>query len=378
MLKKLIINTLLIVCIGVTGKAQISGNVIRGEWKEISSGGEVYINSPRNHIYTFDITQNNANILIPIETDCEAEATLYTELGQWMGHTVGFNRIQIVVTNPGTYRLVVKTSQRFKTGVYKLTLNGPIRNIQKQLAALWSLENLSFGDEGGGGSPSFGGYYSPRNQCYTFEPELDSWFDITAFSKGTPIRSVLIDPVGVVEESISFTSTINQFVKKANQKGVYKLWVYTANINDRGVYKLEVVAAKKLPLTRVEPVQQIIKGVFSATEKQHIYSFSAREGSLEIMYRSPTTQANFGVKDQYGQDLPFSADNSPTGQLIDRGMIIKRPGPVTLIIQPNELNQGTYELLVWGNFDTIGEKKVVLVETKPVKSAKPALAKRRK
>ncbi|WP_019986966.1 OmpA family protein [Rudanella lutea] len=231
-----------------------------------------------------------------------------------------------------------------------ITLDGPVRNVVKQQFAHWQQDKVSFGNEGGGGG--YDNFFSPRNHVYTFEPELDSWFDVQAESNGVPVKICVVDPTGkVTSQHYSSEDGAPFLVQKATQKGVYKIWVATRETNGRGTYKLDVVGTFKQNPTRVETTQQTINGQFVASQKRHEYRIPARLGNVEIIYRSTNTPASFTLYDQFNQPIEsfFRQGYESYNQLLDRSFAVKQEGTLKLVVETKEATVGDYELMVWGH-----------------------------
>lgn len=351
---------------------------IQGEWKGLGSGGEYniyeyynYVPSPRNHHFTFDVTQENTNSTFTFESSVNAVARIYSPNWQQVASITNGFRQQTQLARAGTYYVII-SANRYSRGKYELKIDGSVKNIIQKQFNEWKQSDISFGDEGGGGA--YSNTYSPRNHIYTFEPELDSYFDINIESNGIPIGMSIINPNGSVDNGFEGGSQgIRNRVIKAKSKGKYYIAVYTIEANVRGKYEIDVVGTFKESPTRIEKTFKLIQAQFASNSRKHEYIIPAQPGNIEVIYRSTTTEADFNFIDAYNQALRPHFDNRPTGRLIDRSVEIKDAGNITLTVNTEQSKPENYELLIWGNFGDITSKQLKTSDNKTQMQPKPNL-----
>lgn len=357
-----------------TGSSRsLRGYVIKGEWKKYGAGGDGYYgeaNSPRNHHYTFESTQKDAELNVSLATaiatvkifitgpDGKPYAPIQAGSGVSWYPEFGLRKL----TKAGIYHLYVVPNERYATGNYQLTLNGPVSSILQYDMGYYPLDKASFGEEGGSDK-----IFSARNHQYTFEPEPGFYFDVNIESTGAPLEMVIVDPTGKRFESYKGDDSpgIRYTCGKAELKGIYQIWVCTAH-NGKGDYKMEVVGNMKQSQApvRVPGSYQALQGRFSPASKRHEYTIPARPGNMEVVYRSTSTGARFRVYDAYGKDMSDYTQYGETEQLHEQYIGVQQAGNLKLIVETQQPTVGDYELLVWGHFDPITRKGVPIITPK--------------
>jgi outer membrane protein OmpA-like peptidoglycan-associated protein len=331
------------------GVFSVSGNTIKGEWKEYGGGGGDF--SPRDHYYTFAVTENNAEVRFEINSGIpNTRGYIFSPSGE-RTHTI-YGHLNAKFQRTGTYRLLVASGERYAIGSYELKFQGPLHNLQMQKYAFWSQKSDSFGEEGGSTNDR-----APRSHHYTFEPEPDQYFDVNVESDGIPIRVVIFDPTG--GRSVGYyngSSGIDFILRKAQQKGKYQIWVGPAEHNGKGSYKLEVAGNLKQNPVRVPSNHQVVKTRFSPASRRHEYTIPAKAGNMEMIYRSTNTAAQFKVYDAYNQLVGYSQNGE--SQLSESYIPVKQAGNLKVVVETQQPEVGEYELLVWGYFDKISGKNV--------------------
>lgn len=209
---------------------------------------------------------------------------------------------------------------------------------------------------GAGGSA---GSFSPRNHAYTFEPALDTYFDINVESERIPISLTVTDPSGRIIRGKRESVGIQYLNLQANLRGAYTIWVSPEEHNTRGNYRLSVIGyfAKSPEMTKSEFQKQTSE--FRQNSSVHKYSIAADQGNLEFMYRSTGNNAAIEIQDAYGQTLRPHFSDTPTGRLQNQTVKIAAKSSVILTIaNQNPGSEGTYELLLWGNFSVVEKEEI--------------------
>lgn len=276
----------------------------------------------------------------------------------------------------GTYKIQIATQWRYQKGRYRMELKGPVQNLRQEVAPRWVEQELTFGEEGGGGANN--NFFSPRNHHYVFEPEEGTVLDINAEANGLPIQVSLVNPAGSINGGMNGGEPgLHYVVAKADQKGVYHIWVATVEPNAKAKYKLEVMGKLKTAPKRLDSKFSSQKGQFTATSKRQEYTISAQQSILEIIYRSANAEASsIRVYDKNGAEIAPHYDNSPTSRLINRSYVLKEAGSCKLILETQQPTAGEYELLAWGSFDGITRQQINTpgTRTQPQAPAKPTVA----
>jgi outer membrane protein OmpA-like peptidoglycan-associated protein len=347
-----------------SGVSSIKGNIIKGHWKEYGGGGGNF--SPRDHYYTFEVTQDNAEATFQLNAGNLASGLITSGNGQ---------RVETIYGNgssnkrrfqrAGTYNLYIATHDRYTVGEYELIANGPVRNFQQQKHAFWTQDKVSFGEEGGSTNDR-----SARNHQYIFEPEPDQSFDVNVESDGIKIHVVVIDPTGKRLGGKHYgNSGIDYVLSNAQQKGKYQIWVSPGEPNGKGGYKLEVAGNLKQNPVQVPSSHQVVKAKFSPSSKRHEYIIPAKAGNMEVIYRSTSTAAQFKVYDAYNQVIGYSQYGEK--QLSEEYIPVKQAGNLKVVVETQQPEVGEYELLVWGYFDKITGKNIQTPNTQPQKQQIP-------
>lgn len=351
----------------VTGTSDllVGEKIVKGEWSEYGSGAgwDMGIGfdrrfSPRNYSYTFDVTQNNATVKFLWESDTDIGAIVVSETGQvYDFYTVGDPIQTHKYQRAGRYRLIIFTYSRGSLGKFIFRIQGPVSNFTAIQSKRWETASTDFGPEGGGGSND--NAFSPRNHRYTFKPTPGSWFDVNVESNGVPIKIYIVDSNGKVFNGHNAGPGVGYHVLKAEANGFYQVYVCTEKSNDPGAYKLSITGDFEEDPKQVKSDFQKLTGTFHPGLLRHEYEIPVLSaGYLEAIYRSPEAEASVSLRDNFGKNLPWHFNNSPTPRFINRSAKIQQNGNVLLSI--DAAGTGGYELLLWGDLGTVtargGEK----------------------
>jgi outer membrane protein OmpA-like peptidoglycan-associated protein len=340
---------------------------IKGEWTTYGmGGGGKDLQSPRNHVITFDVSRDNSKIRITYESDMKANATVYTMAGQQLGNLFYQKRQQdFNFQRAGTYKVVIWSHDRDAVGNYVMTFGDGIQNIQRQTPTYWHEDQVSFDAEGGGGSRT--NFFSPRNDLYTFEPEQGSVYDVNVQSNGVPIAVAVVDPNGVVNTGTNGRGAgVHYAIGKVQQKGIYRIYVATQEPNATGTYKIEVLGNFTQKPVRQKPQFKQLKEQFSANSLQKEYTISAKEGIIEAIYRSTEVGATVQFTDAYQQSVQTSSNNTSTNRFINQSFSLTKQGDYKLTLKSEDGKAGNYELLLWGNFDKVTSNSLKTTPKPPV------------
>lgn len=329
---------------------------IKGEWKEFGAGGlgSERNFSPRNHIYTFEITQDIQKLTGKISSLGAVWAEITSSSGAIVERADKLTNPNFR-SNPlkaGKYFLKVGQRQRGDTNPYEVELIGSVANIKKIEPQYLLLENNFFGEEGGGGKS-----ISPRNHIYYFEPERDTWFDINVESTGVPIQIAIISPSGKqMKRELSRESPgIAYSIDKAIEKGKYTIIVNTLEPNQRGDYKLELVGNFLKSPEKVSLQEKKIVNKWTRQNIKHVYIFSVKEGNQEVMLRTTVGESNIFITDQFGSIVQGEQNLREPGL---KNLIFKctTAGNYKVEVETSNISGGEYELLFFGQFNGIEEQ----------------------
>ncbi|MCF0065811.1 OmpA family protein [Dyadobacter chenwenxiniae] len=342
---------------------RLGSKVVENGWSDYGGGGtwqgtghlDFVTTSPRNHVYYFEVAEPNTHITFSAESNMlNLPRGIVTEFNGDVNHYLD----DYTLPRAGKYKIQVATQWRYQKGKYRFELKGPIQNFYQEPIPRWFEQELTFGEEGGGGVNN--NFFSPRNHCYVFEPEEGTVLDINVEANGVPVQVGLVNPAGSVNMGMSGEEPgLHYVVSKVDQKGSYQIWVATREPNAKAKYKLEVMGKLKTTPKRIESKFQAQKGQFSANNRRHEYTIQAKPGILEFIYRSTNVEASLiKVYDKNGEELVPHFDNSPTSRLINRSYVIKEAGICKLVIETQQPTAGDYDLLTWGNFDAITHQQI--------------------
>ncbi len=336
-----------------------AGKTIRGDWGTLGAGGELNVvpkwndlYSPRNHVYTFEVTKDNVDLKMSIQSANHTEVRVFSEYGAEIGHVRDmFSYNTLKFPRSGKYYMIFH-AKRYTRGTYMMQIEGLVSNIQEVKNSFWEQGGISFGEEGGGGS--YDNIFSPRNHRFVFEPVQDEWYDINVESNGLPIDFVVVEPNGNIIQSKGDIPGLKYVVVKANLKGNYRIYVGSVKSGDRGNYKLEVTGNLKEKPVLVNHNFKTFKVSFNGTDKIHEYVIPAKTGAnLEVLYRSTSVNSELRFSNAFNEAIHPYSRNNPTGQYRNEAYRIPADGNYKLRVEAEALKKGEYELLIWGNFEDI-------------------------
>ena len=190
-------------------------------------GGQAY--TFRNHIYRFDVTEDNSVVDASLDiTQNNGFLVLYNSLGQQIAYTYGGRSEQIVIEDlkKGKYSLLVGTNVRDAvSSVYDLNIFGKVQNLERVSSQAQTIAD------------SWSGLNTSNN--YTLRiTEDNSILDVTLKSPTINGYLILKDPLG---NQLRYTySGRNQFIIHEVNKGVYTIIAGPDEGNGRGNYSLIV------------------------------------------------------------------------------------------------------------------------------------------
>lgn len=347
-----------------------NGKIFDKQWTKYTAGGLRGHNSstPRNHIYSFDIDKN----MDYLEVRSESQQIL-ADIKSLNGKTIwlhGHGRTEPI--KAGKYFLNVY-AERYTNPRYEIEIFAPISNVEFIEATHNVIENVTFGEEGGGGRLS-----SPRNHIYQFEPERDLWFDIDVESNGVPVEINVFSPNGkLLENCNECTGSAGQVfsIDKAMDKGMYTAIIRTRSPNERGNYKIESVGKFIKPPVQIASSSKLVTGKWDRQRKTDIYTYTVMEGSQEIMLRTTAGESLIRVFDPFGKELVINqydptAGNSNLYEPGLKNLVFKcsREGKYRVEVETKNINGGDYELLFFGNFsDVVGNSLKNISSNKEIK-----------
>lgn len=196
-------------------------------WSE-QGGGGLY-STYRNHVYTFEVTENNTYVDIEMESkDTEIGLFLFDQV-QLLTEATGRRSHYILgKLNKGTYVVMAATAIRGAKGKYKLNVYGKVENLKK----IDSQEKVINGNWANGKS----------GDKHKFEvTENNSAFEVELSSPSYQIAFAIVNEKGVVVGGPQYGGGNSEFVIVTLQAGTYEVYVYPANSNSgSGNYKLLV------------------------------------------------------------------------------------------------------------------------------------------
>ena len=334
---------------------------IKDSWGTLGAGSSYdvltnYERTPRNHFYTFEVTSDNAKVRMELNSTNDTHAQIISENGQVIGFvTSGYEySFEQEFKRAGKYRMIFH-ALRYSRGTYEMRMSGPFANIMREKTSFWNKTGISFGEEGSGGGRE--NIYSPRNHRYVFEPQPDSYYDVNVESNGVPIELVVTEPSGKVLFSWEGGGNgVRYIVNKAVQKGPYQIFVSTVKAGERAEYTLEVAGNMiKEPQSVISGFKKV-NGKFLVTEEKHDYTFSASEGNIEVLYRSPSAAAEIILKDKFGKLFHPLSYSRPSDRYIGYSYSIPK-GDYTVSLTPNQQQEANYEFLIWGNTEALKNTK---------------------
>jgi PKD repeat protein len=204
-----------------------------------TSGGNSY--TFRNHIYTFDVNEDNKIVTANIQSaDVDVAFFWYSPLGQdlnnypqFYGPKTSRNFTDIQKLNKGKYTLVVTTKDRYAIGKDA----APVRVASARLLST----NKDFADGGGGMETNFNEYLSPRNKTYTFDvTEDNTYVDIDVASTSADTWVKLFDNLGQSQNYASIGAGRTPNVNLKVNKGNYTLLVGTVDRLAKTNFSLEI------------------------------------------------------------------------------------------------------------------------------------------
>lgn len=348
---------------GGTGRSIFSeGKTIRGEWKEYGSGGEINRqNSPRNHIYTLSLDRDVDEVTFSYNSVGQVAAFMNSNNGKLVWN-VNYSKNINGPLKAGKYFLKV-WGGRYENSSYEIEIGGPFSNIEQLKPEYLTYDKQSFGEEGGSGEYSLG----PRWHEYIFEPERDTWFDINAESNGVPITMVVFGPSGKRMEFFNDNSGSNGVVfsiDQAKEKGLYKMWIGTREVNERGEYKIEAVGKFIKKPERIPSQEQKITQKWTRQSIKHIYTFPAQVGYQEVMLRTTEGECNLSVTDAFGQQV-YANSNLHSPGLKNAIFDCKTAGNYKVTVETTNPNGGEYELLFFGKFGQISGQNLKVAAPTP-------------
>ncbi len=348
---------------GGSGRSIFSASkTIRGEWKEYGAGGWNHlVNSPRNHFYTFTIDRPIEELGINFQCTSNAYASIFSSSGQqiWNG-SKGWEGQLRQKLNAGTYKLSI-VIERYDKANYEINFEGPVSDFKQIEYQYNPYEEISFGEEGGGGN-----VLTPRSHYYTFEPERDTWYDISVESDGVPVWVTVYSPSNKqMQENNHWQSDGVGFSSdKATEKGLYKIVVATTEPNARGSYRLDAVGKFIKKPERIPSQEQKIANKWTRQSIKHIYSFPAQVGYQEVMLRTTEGECNLSVTDAFGQQVDANRNLYSPG-LKNTIFECKTAGNYKVTVETTNPNGGDYELLFFGKFGEISGQNLKVAAPTP-------------
>ncbi|WP_207219925.1 hypothetical protein [Emticicia agri] len=181
-----------------------------GEKSWGTNGGGGIAVTPKNHIYTFEVTEDNTYIDIEMESkDTEIGLYLYDTNGQEVERHLGQRRHFIIARlNKGTYAIMAATKVRGSRGNYTLKLLGKVKNLKKHEVSEKVME---------------GNMASNKDiKTFTFEiTEENSLIDLQLTSATLKVGLKLYDSDGQLVGDDGYTSSA--ILVGRVKKGTYKL-----------------------------------------------------------------------------------------------------------------------------------------------------------
>jgi hypothetical protein len=319
---------------------------VSGAWTAAAGtgGGNEY--TPRNHVYSFEVTGNNQPVSLTLTSpDINVGFYVYNQNGEVVdrfGSGFGRNQTEDIIVNAGKYTVLVCSGQRYDVGTY--TLKG--RGLNSDFARIPALRELdatvSFGAEGGGGTE-----ITSRNHYYTFEVTADNAIiDINLQSPESPVWLTLFGTAGQ-QIRYSYVSAPAHLIEKLN-KGTYGLWLGSSKRDAIGKYTLDIVGQVR-NLQEYKFDSAIQKDDYKGKNGQITYTLNvtADNTKLDISLRSPDVKGAFTVYDPDGKQVGYSYVGNYQYLIEDA-----RKGQYKVVVQPdaNSSGIGKYTLSVYGKF----------------------------
>jgi hypothetical protein len=196
-------------------------------WSD-QGGGGLY-GTYRNHIYTFDVTENNAYVDIEMESkDTEIGLYLFDQIQVLEQATGRRSHYVLGKLNKGTYSIMTATAVRGTKGKYTMNVYGKVDNL-KQVESQEKVIN--------------GNWENGRVvDKYKFEvTENNTAFDVELSSPAYQIAFAIVNERGVVVGGPQYGGGNSEFSIVRLQSGSYEVYVYPANTySGSGNYKLAV------------------------------------------------------------------------------------------------------------------------------------------
>lgn len=197
-------------------------------WSE-NGGGGTYV-TPKNHFYTFEVTEDNTYVDIEMESkDTEIGLYLYNTNGQEIIGDDGQRRHFVIAKlNKGIYQIMAATYLRGSRGNYTLKVFGKTKNL--------SIRNVN--------EKVIEGNIANNKDVkeYIFEiTENNSLLDVEFNSLNVELALNLYESSGKIISQTFIHVTSGGFIAKV-QKGTYKVYVSPRNYGSQsGNFKLVAV-----------------------------------------------------------------------------------------------------------------------------------------
>lgn len=326
-----------------------------------TGGGGFNFYSLRNHIYTFEITENNTAVDIILQSD-DTEVSLYlnSPTVSYIDHKYG-NRSEFVVwnLNAGTYIITAATYSRDQPpSDYLLDIEGKVANLQKVESDQFKIENVEWTTWGGGiAHPN-----SFRNHVYTIEVSENNYpLDIIVQSEVADL-SVWLFGLDGGNNYLHTYGRKKEFLNTEVDAGTYTLEVGTY---ERGVfdaaYDLDVVG-KIASIDRIPSQDTIVTGSWeygsgtgnpdSDDNGRYTFEVTENNSSVDIILESNDVPVCMWL---YGPDISgFVWDYGS-----NRRYIVQNVNAGTYTIVAGTYSEGAigdYQLSVVGQFANFKEE----------------------
>jgi hypothetical protein len=196
-------------------------------WGDLGGGGRNL--SYRNHLYDFEVTEDNTSFDVELESaDTDVALYIYNPLGQQVGTLqTGRYAPYIVGANKGTYTVMAATNVRGGKGNYNLRITGKVANLKRRNSQTSSLT----------------GRWPDNKATDTYSVQLtanSSPLDIELTSPDTKAYMELQTNTGNYIRNASSANTL-VIVQQNVAKNTYQIQVYPLRISgDPGSYTLTV------------------------------------------------------------------------------------------------------------------------------------------
>lgn len=284
----------------------------------------------RNHHYKFDVTENNSEVEIILESnDIDVQVWLYSPLGERITYNGGSRSHTLTETlNSGQYEVIVGTYYRGDIGNYTLDVKGNVTTPTRISSTNERIEDQVWDTQGGG-------YYNPsslRNHQYTFEvTEANTAVDIILESKDSEVTLELLNSFESFDKEWGDKS---EYIIYTLNEGVYSIIAGTYE-RDRPLseYTLDVEGKIK-NLTKIESSQSVFEEVDWETNgggrynpesfrnHHYIVNVSESNSTLDIILssaQSPVALWLFGpnggnyLKREWGDQQEFIVSDVSSG-----------------------------------------------------------------